>query len=246
MTEHIFYNFEKCVSAGKQCKVLNLNGEGKNNILHSDHITQLAKKTEIEELHLRENKIHYFDPNLPTLSNLRVLDLNKNRINPDFLTYISKLERLEKLDFSENRGLTTKGGAIPPQIGNLTELKEFRMDESNLIGTIPKEIGDLKNLEVLTLSKNHLSGRIPKELGQLENLETLYLHHNLLSEDLPKELGQLENLKKLSLAYNKLRGTIPKEFENLKNLSSLNLKKNTYLDTKTLPTRELRRLVSTI
>ena len=45
-------------------------------------------------------------------------------------------------------------------------------------GPIPPELGNLANLKTLSLEENQLSGPIPPELGNLANLERLYLSSN--------------------------------------------------------------------
>ena len=46
---------------------------------------------------------------------------------------------------------------------------------NNLTGAIPKELGDLSNLTEFVASDNELSGEIPSELGNLSNLAVLEL-----------------------------------------------------------------------
>ena len=47
---------------------------------------------------------------------------------------------------------------------------------NRLTGEIPPELGNLANLKLMDLSDNQLSGKIPPELGGLANLEVLHLH----------------------------------------------------------------------
>ena len=65
-------------------------------------------------------------------------------------------------------------GIIPPELGNLTNLKTLNLANSRLIGSIPKELGNLSKLEKLYLYNNQLTGKIPQELGNLTNLYELY------------------------------------------------------------------------
>ena len=67
-------------------------------------------------------------------------------------------------------------GAIPPELGNLSNLVELHLQRNELSGSIPAELGNLSNLKWLDLSDNNLlSGSIPAELGNLSNLEWLDL-----------------------------------------------------------------------
>ena len=132
------------------------------------------------------------------------------------------IENTEFLDLS-SRGLT---GTIPPEIGNLVNLKYLWLNDNQLTGTIPSEIGNLTNLLGLFLFKNQLSGLIPSEIGNLTNLKRLYLNDNQLADSIPSEIGNLINLTYLYLYDNQLTGSIPVGIENLLNLKELWLEGN--------------------
>ena len=123
----------------------------------------------------------------------------------------------------ERLGLT---GVVPPELGELTGLKELLLGRNGLTGEIPPELGDLVNLGKLDLSDNQLSGEIPSELGSLANLQRLYLSLNELSGEIPSELGSLANLRRLYLSRNQLSGEIPMELGSLSNLQRLLLSDN--------------------
>ena len=122
-------------------------------------------------------------------------------------------------------------GEIPPELGNLSNLKVMRLGgyqlsirlRNQLSGEIPPELGNLRNLERLGLEGNQLSGEIPPELGNLRNLWLLTLDINQLSGEIPPELGKLTNLGRLELGGNQLSGEIPSELGNLRNLKWLGL-----------------------
>ncbi len=69
-------------------------------------------------------------------------------------------------------GLT---GVIPPEIGQLSELRTVDLASNKLTGSIPSELGNLAFLEYLFLYKNNLNGPIPSELGNFKNLKALLL-----------------------------------------------------------------------
>jgi hypothetical protein len=101
-----------------------------------------------------------------------------------------------------------------------------RLDLSytRLTGPIPPELGNLTNLRWLYLAGNRLTGPIPDALSKLTNLWELHLDHNRLT-GIPPELGNLTNLTKLDLSNNELTG-IPPELGNLTNLTELHLAGN--------------------
>ena len=115
--------------------------------------------------------------------------------------------------------------------GRVTAL---RLVENALSGAIPAELGNLTNLQVLSFSKNTLSGEIPTELGDLTNLQLLYLNQNELSGEIPSKLGDLTSLLYLYLNDNALTGSIPSELGRLTRLSHLALWGNPDLE-RTVP-----------
>ena len=130
--------------------------------------------------------------------------------------------RVQELNLAYN-GLT---GEIPPELGNLANLRYLYLYGNDLTGEIPPELGNLANLKWLHLSSNGLTGEMPSELGNLANLELLSLSSNGLTGEIPSELGDLANLKWLELSGNGLTGVIPPELGNLANLEALHLSGN--------------------
>ena len=131
-------------------------------------------------------------------------------------------DRVTEINLFDN-GLT---GSIPPEVGELSELKGLHLESNELMGSIPAKIGQLHNLETLNLSRNDLSGTVPGEMGQLGNLNTLYLQKNMLTGTIPPEIGQLSDLEILRLDANDLEGNIPGTIGQLANLTVLILAEN--------------------
>ena len=117
-------------------------------------------------------------------------------------------------------------GAIPTELGMLSELKRLVLSRNQLTGTVPTWLGDLAHLEELTLWGNRLSGPIPSSLGSLTNLRELYLSQNRLTGPIPASLGDLTSLRELSLWRNELTGPLPAELADLANLERLVLADN--------------------
>ena len=115
---------------------------------------------------------------------------------------------------------------IPPQIGDLVNLKILNLNLNRLNETFPDELWNLSNLEELYLNDNFLSGNIPDDISKLINLNTISLMHNQFSGNIPSQIGSLGNLQKIFFNDNNFSGSIPEEFGNLINLTELRLKDN--------------------
>ena len=117
-------------------------------------------------------------------------------------------------------------GTLPPEIGDLTELRELYLEYNKLSGPVPPEIGDLTELRELYLEYNELSGPVPPEIGALAELRELWLQYNRLSGAIPAELGNLAALEQLRLYNNEFTGSIPAELGNLSSIGRLYMHEN--------------------
>jgi hypothetical protein len=113
------------------------------------------------------------------------------------------------------------GGQLPPEFGQLTELRSLKIFDRSL-HTLPPELGNLTKLEFLWILGELTS--LPPEIGHLSSLKTLRLRANNLSI-LPPEIGDLANLEELDLAENELT-SLPPEMGQLTSLQTLNLMNN--------------------
>ena len=75
--------------------------------------------------------------------------------------------RVESLSLGGNN----LSGSIPPELGNLTDLKHLYLWDNQLSGSIPPELGKLTKLEGLQLHNNHLTGPLPQTLISITGLE---------------------------------------------------------------------------
>lgn len=146
------------------------------------------------------------------------LELPDNDLDNSIPPEIGRLERLVRLDLSDNWGID---GRIPRQLGDLANLEWLDLSGSYFFarGTIPVELGNLKKLKWLDLSETWFwpleGGPIPREFGNLESLERLDLRDADVEGRIPSQLGNLENLVWLDLSRNRLIGELPRSFINL-------------------------------
>jgi len=97
---------------------------------------------------------------------------------------------LLELDLSFNN-LT---GVIPPEIGNLTKLHEFKIEsqarddttmEQGVGGPIPESIGGMTSLRWMRLHDNRLSGKIPESMSNTARfLQQMTMDENELEGNL--------------------------------------------------------------
>jgi Leucine-rich repeat (LRR) protein len=140
-------------------------------------------------------------------------------------------------------------GTIPTEIGLLTEMTYFDVDDNFLTGTIPTELGKCSKLLDAELYTNWFTGSIPTEIGSLTDMTYFDVEENYLTGPIPTEFGRLAALEGTHLNDNSLyhddgpawidvrsglTGPIPTE------LGNLNLLEYAYLGdnrlTGTLPT----------
>uniref|UniRef100_UPI00143054DB leucine-rich repeat domain-containing protein n=1 Tax=Maribellus sediminis TaxID=2696285 RepID=UPI00143054DB len=150
------------------------------------------------------------------------IQLSSNNLQGSLPPEIGQLTNLREMYLSSN----SISGFIPPELGLLTNLNYLNLGNTQISGSIPLELGQLVNLYVLSLDNCNLNGQIPIEFGQLENLQTLNLNGNQLTGQIPDEIGLLNNLERLILGSNQLSGTLPVALGQLSNLYELYLSDN--------------------
>ena len=150
------------------------------------------------------------------------LDLSVNNLAGPIPPELGNLPELRSLRMRRN----DLAGPIPPELANLPSLERLYLDENDLVGPIPPEIGMLMSLQWLVLSDNDLTGPIPPELGDLASLYRLMLNSNGLTGPIPSTLGALTSLRWLRLAGNGLTGPIPSDLGSLSLLRALELADN--------------------
>jgi Leucine-rich repeat (LRR) protein len=165
------------------------------------------------------------------LQSCEILSLNLDGYNLNGTLpseFFSPMFSLTLLKISVSHNLV---GAIPFQIGALSQLEKLYLFSNQLTGSIPSEIGSLCRLAVLSMSNNQFTGTIADEIALLSQLSSLSLDNNTFIGAIPSEIASLSLLSLLSLSKNQLTGTIPSEMGRLSGLLSLYLDNNTLTGT---------------
>lgn len=164
----------------------------------------------LRTLDLANNSLKRLPNKLGTLTKIKLLNCESNKLIKGSLIPLSKLEKLTTLSLSKNNLGKEYAGErriVGPALPNLPgTLKVVKVD-SNYLANIPKALTRpiLSHLEKLDLSNNRICV-IPEDLcNNLKSLTELNLDQNLIPS-LPKQMGQLKMLKSLSLQRNKIYG----------------------------------------
>ncbi len=125
-----------------------------------------------------------------------------------------------------NNNLT---GALPAELGDLSELVNLAFYDNQLTGPIPPELGNLSNLNLLNLRNSGVTGTLPPELGKLNTaLEFLSLDRNNLYGAVPAEWGDLHPslISSILIENNQLIGELPHSWTRLTGLDILKFGNN--------------------
>lgn len=153
----------------------------------------LLSPEKVKILILKKEKLTTFpDSALRAMSNLKELDLSRNRIKelPQDLSYLSKLK---VLNLSSNRLTQLSAG-----IGQLTDLENLDCS-SNDLSALPSALFDLNKIRELILYANSLES-ISERVGEFKQLEVLDVRGNQLKflskSELKSWLGEGVKLRK--------------------------------------------------
>ncbi|KAL7551210.1 hypothetical protein ACHAWF_014424 [Thalassiosira exigua] len=111
-------------------------------------------------------------------------------------------------------------GQLPSELGYLSGMRFFQVQNDYLIGTVPGELGtSWTKLNTLLLGGNFLEGTFPETFGGNEMLGTVFVDRNKFRGTFPSLFGMLENLEWLDAEGNDFEGELPATMADLKSLS---------------------------
>ncbi|XP_058181105.1 receptor-like protein 15 isoform X2 [Rhododendron vialii] len=189
----------------------------------------------LQSLNLSQNQLRSFVGNkgIGTLSNLRYLeelDLGHNYLDNSILPSLNKLSNLKILNLARNK---LNGSISAKEFGSLNNLKELDLSSNQVVSIITvngprEESGILNKLEVLYLSSNNLSNTIWSFLGELSSIKALDLSANYGLHGDVHRLCELKTLQELDIAGTGFGGTLPWCMVNLTFLRLLDISSNRF------------------
>lgn len=102
-------------------------------------------------------------------------------------------------------------GEISPRLGDLTELRCFRVSGLGITGEIPQSISNLKKIEIFEIQYTDVTGTLPTCLFSMPNIRELNISANSsITGNLPREILNLpHDMVYVAFMHNNLSGKIP-------------------------------------
>ncbi|KAF8006485.1 hypothetical protein BT93_K0703 [Corymbia citriodora subsp. variegata] len=172
------------------------------------------------------------------VTNIQLKELNLTGIFPDEfgnLTYLIEIDitrnyingslpaTLTQIPLTILSALGNRISGIPKEIGNISTLEEFVLEDNMLEGALEPNIGNLSRLRRLLLSANNFTGTIPESFGNLKNLQDFRIDGSTLSGKIPDFIGNWTKITRLDMQGTSMEGPIPSSISSLKNLTELRI-----------------------
>ncbi|KAK3428068.1 hypothetical protein EUGRSUZ_F04180 [Eucalyptus grandis] len=148
--------------------------------------------------------IGIFPDEFGNLTYLRVMSALGNQIS-GIPKEIGNISTLEEFILEDN----LLEGTLEPNIGNLSRLSKFELSSNNFTGTIPESFGNLKNLRTLRISDLKGSSSNFPNLQGMTMMQTLILRNCLLTGSIPSYIRNWTSMRTLDLSVNRLTGQVP-------------------------------------
>ncbi|CAI0554168.1 unnamed protein product [Linum tenue] len=184
-------------------------------------------------------------PLLGSLSNLKKIRLEKVSIPPCGFTS-TRFEKLEKISLvlcHIGQALTSSSNLaisealpnlmeinvdycndlveLPPEIGQLAEMKRLRITNCHNLTALPREIGGLVNLEELRISSCIEISELPDSIGNLHKLSSLDISECADIKRLPEQIRELQNLRRIQMMGCSKDFELPESILNLEHLEEV-------------------------
>uniref|UniRef100_A0A0A0KLM1 Uncharacterized protein n=1 Tax=Cucumis sativus TaxID=3659 RepID=A0A0A0KLM1_CUCSA len=186
------------VSLGNSPSITTLSLDN-NSFSGSIDVINCSAMVRLASLNLGSNHFIGQIGSLSSCSQLRVVNLGKNRLDGDFPESFKNLRSLSHFSISGN-GIYEE---IMPTNLNLRfeNTRLFVLANCRLTGSMPPWLSSSTKLQILDLSWNSLSGEIPSSIADLQYLFYLDLSNNSFSGSIPRRFTQFHSLVNLKNTF---------------------------------------------
>ncbi|MGM0579882.1 MAG: T9SS type A sorting domain-containing protein [Bacteroidota bacterium] len=192
-----------------------------NNDVEGAIPTSIGNLTNLQGLDFGNNNLEGEIPSeIENLTNLNNLALYGNQLEGD-IGFITAFANIDLIALSRNNFT----GEIPPTINTLTNIYELNLDGNDLSGNLPIELGDLTNLIQFKIGNNNFTGEIPTELSNWTLLEDFSISGNDFEGAFDIQIS--DSIRVINISNNSF--TSVGDYSNKANLISLFVSRN-FLD----------------
>ncbi|KAL5539099.1 hypothetical protein UlMin_044184 [Ulmus minor] len=192
-------------------------------VINLDWLSSLSSLRSLNLSYVNLSKVVSWPQSVSKLPSLLELQLRRNQLKgalSDFFTNMVSLDKLTKLDLSNN----LFWGPFP-DLKIFPSLKNVALDNNQLNGSVPESIGQLSTLEKLDLSLNSFHGVLTEaHFANLSRLNYLALGYNHLSLSFSSNwIPPFDQLEVLRLSSCDVGPAFPKWIQTLRNLTDLQI-----------------------
>ncbi|ERM93573.1 hypothetical protein AMTRI_Chr03g55930 [Amborella trichopoda] len=150
----------------------------RNNSFSGSLPSSLKTMESLRVLVLSTNQLYGEVPDISSLTNLQILDLENNNLGPQFPILGNKIVKLvlRKNRFSSN---------IPSEIASCFQLKKLDLSFNRFLGPLSLSLFSLPAIEYLDLGGNKLTGMLSENISCNNGLQFVDISSNLLTGTLP-------------------------------------------------------------
>ncbi|KAK7290667.1 hypothetical protein RIF29_05247 [Crotalaria pallida] len=154
----------------------------KNNLFNGSLPRSIGSLVDLRILSLSHNHLYGAVPDLSSLKNLQVLELDDNAFGPQFPRLGNKLATLVLRNNRFRSG-------IPAEVSSYYQLEKLDISSNTFVGPFQTALLSLPSITYLNISGNKLTGMLFENLSCNSELHVVDLSSNLLTGSLPKCLG---------------------------------------------------------